>query len=60
MAKIILVHLEYKIILELLNCAFFQYCDSHIGLFSIPCDVLAINLLCFILVNGSLLLEKKS
>jgi len=48
MAKIILVHLEYKKILELSNCAFFPYCDSNIGVFSIPCDVFAINILCLI------------
>ena len=47
--KIILIHPKCEKFVVLLNCPYFQYCNSNIGLFSIAtCKIIAIYLLCFI------------
>ena len=59
-AKILLLPPKYEIIMVLSNHAFFQYCDSNIGLSSItPCKVINLNPFCILFGICSLLLFLK-
>ena len=56
-AKILLLPPKYKITIMASNHAFFQYCDSNAGLFSIaPCKVITLIPLCILFGISSLFL----